>query len=113
MREMIDSGVNWVGEIPIDWKIAKLKYTFTESNVGESIDRDFNSDAGYIYYTAGLNPIRTNYELFPESKYTQKNDLLLSRNGTPYVYLPAENAIYSDHIIRIKIKSNYDKRFII
>ena len=25
MREMKDSGVEWIGEIPIEWKICKLK----------------------------------------------------------------------------------------
>ena len=28
MREMKDSGVEWIGEIPINWNISKLKYHF-------------------------------------------------------------------------------------
>lgn len=30
MREMKDSGVEWIGEIPKDWKTSKLKYLTTE-----------------------------------------------------------------------------------
>ena len=38
--------------------------------------------------------------------------MLLARNGTPYVYLPAINAVYTDHIIRVSIKSTADKKYI-
>ena len=27
-REMKDSGVEWIGEIPKKWKISKVKYSF-------------------------------------------------------------------------------------
>ncbi len=30
MRKMKDSGVNWIGLIPVDWKIDNPKYHFTE-----------------------------------------------------------------------------------
>ena len=61
---------------------------------------------------AGAAPIRTTYTEFPEWKYTTKSDLLLARNGTPYVYLPKERAAYSDHVIRVPIKKDYNKTFI-
>jgi len=32
MREMKDSGVEWIGEIPIDWDTAKAKYVFSVVN---------------------------------------------------------------------------------
>ena len=28
MREMKDSGVEWIGEIPKDWKLSKTKYFY-------------------------------------------------------------------------------------
>ena len=31
-REMKDSGVEWLGEIPEDWEITKLKYLVTYIN---------------------------------------------------------------------------------
>ena len=30
MREMKDSGVQWIGEIPIEWAIDNPKYHFTQ-----------------------------------------------------------------------------------
>ena len=30
MREMKDSGIEWIGEIPINWTISRLKYTLSE-----------------------------------------------------------------------------------
>ena len=111
---MKDSGVQWIGLIPDDWKIERFKFTHQGSNVGESIDKNFcaENEGDIVFYTAGLNPIMTNYKDFPIWKYTDSRDLLLARNGTPYVYLPIEQAAYSDHIIRVKIKDGYSKRFI-
>lgn len=103
MREMKDSGVEWIGEIPSDWNCMCLKFAFDNSNVGESVDKElYSSDEnGYIFYTAGAKPVKTSYTGFPNWKYTTDNDILLARNGTPYIYLPKKDAVYSDHIIRI------------
>ena len=111
---MKDSGVQWIGLIPDDWEIVRFKFTHQGSNVGESIDKNFcaENEGDIVFYTAGLNPIMTNYKDFPIWKYTDSRDLLLARNGTPYVYLPTKQAAYSDHIIRVKIQDGYSKRFI-
>ena len=111
---MKDSGIQWIGQIPENWRIERFKFTHQNSNVGESIDKNFCSerDGKLLFYTAGLEPITTNYSNFPCWKYTKERDLLLARNGTPYVYLPKEKAVYSDHIIRVTINDNYSKRFI-
>lgn len=112
--KMKDSGIEWIGEIPEGWETVKFKYLHNGSNVGESIDKDFCTDnvEDTVFYTAGLEPIHTKYADFPNWKYTKENDLLLARNGTPYVYLPLDNAIYSDHIIRVSIKENFSKKYI-
>lgn len=114
MREMKDSGVKWIGKIPRDWSVECLKYIYNKANVGESIDKDYTTDDDndYVFYTAGLKPIHTKYCDFPRNKYTKEHDLLLARNGTPYVYLPNNNSVYSDHIIRISIENNVDRRFV-
>lgn len=112
--EMKDSGIEWIGDIPRHWTTIKLKNTHNGMNVGESIDKEYweESDGDIVFYTAGLNPITTTYRHFPPEKYTRDNDLLLARNGTPYVYLPIENSVYTDHIIRVKIKDGYSKKYI-
>ncbi len=111
MREMKDSGIEWIGEIPKDWKTTKLKYTYNNSNVGEAIDKDNYGEGSIIFYTAGMSSTFMSYDGFPEWKNTQSNDILLARNGTPYVYLPQNGAAYSDHIIRIDIKKNMTNVF--
>lgn len=32
MREMKDSGIEWIGIIPSDWKISRIKYVATFIN---------------------------------------------------------------------------------
>lgn len=109
-----DSGIEWIGEIPSHWKIIRFVHTHSGTNVGEAIDKTYwsNNIEDNIFYTAGLEPIRTNYDRFPDWKITRHNDLLMSRNGTPYVYLPYENAYYTDHVIRAQLKNGFDKRYV-
>ena len=114
MREMKDSGIEWIGEIPAEWKIIRFKFLHNGMNTGESIDKEYWSDdeKDTVFYTAGLLPIYTSYQDFPEWKYTNGNDLLLSRNGTPYVYYPVINACYTDHIIRAEMKADINRKFV-
>ena len=113
-QQMKDSRIEWIGNIPDSWNTIKFKYLHNGMNTGEGIDKNFWSDelADRPFYTAGLNPIRTSYDGFPEWKYTSENDLLLARNGTPYVYLPIPNACYTDHIIRVSMKKGINRRYI-
>ncbi len=113
-RALKDSGFKWIREIPEDWIVTRFKYQHNGLNTGESIDKQYwtNEDGNQYFYTAGLEPIHSSYQDFPKWKYTKDNDILLARNGTPYVYFPFTNAIYSDHIIRASIKTECDKRYI-
>ncbi len=112
--EMKDSGVEWIGEIPKGWDIVRFKFMHKGSNVGLSIDKEFwsTNENDTVFYTAGQKSIYTNYLDFDEEMLTKENDLLLARNGTPYVYFPKVGAIYTDHIIRVSIDANYDKAYI-
>ena len=114
MRDMKDSGVQWIGEMPKSWGIIRFKYLHNGLNTGEAIDKKYWSDDedSRLFYTAGLVPIRTDYTDFPLWKYTTADDLLLARNGTPYVYFPKVGACYTDHIIRASMKSGVCKKFI-
>lgn len=114
-REMKNSGVRWIGEIPSSWSVKRFKYLHWGANVGETIGKDYWSDdkTDKAFYTAGANNIYSTYMDFPSWKLVGECDLLLSRNGTPYVYLPINGALYTDHIIRVSIKDKlFDKRFI-
>lgn len=112
MREMKDSGIEWIGEIPGDWKIKKLKYIFSESNAGEVIDKSYWNCGSELLYTCQREPMYSNYSEFPEEKRTSENDLLLTRNATPYIFIPENHCIYSNVVQRITLKREYDRRYI-
>ena len=38
MREMKDSGIKWIGKIPLTWKIGKVKDVFTRKNEKANIE---------------------------------------------------------------------------
>lgn len=113
-RAMKDSGIAWIGEIPNNWRTIKFKYLHNGMNTGEGIDKEFwsSDENDIVFYTAGVEPIRTKYKEFPDWKYTKENDLLLARNGTPYVYLPSPLACYTDHIIRADVKTGVNRKFV-
>jgi type I restriction enzyme S subunit len=112
--EMKDSGVEWIGKIPKDWDIVRFKRMHRGSNVGLSLDKDYwsTNEDDTVFYTAGLKSIHTSYKNIEPEMLTKENDLLLARNGTPYVYFPCVGAIYTDHIIRVGIENGYNKSFI-
>ncbi len=112
--KMKESGVEWIGEIPEEWNVIKFKYLYNKSNTGESIDKTHwtNSEVDPVFYTAGLNKIHTSFKCFPREKYTREQDLLMSRNGTPYVFIPDVNAMYTDHVIRVDLKEKICKQFV-
>ena len=109
-----DSGIEWIGRIPEEWKTCRFKNLHAPANVGESIDKEFCTDnpSDTTFYTAGIKPIHTIFKDFPSWKLTKDEDLLLARNGTPYVYLPLTGAVYSDHIIRTPIKKQANKKYV-
>lgn len=112
--EMRDSGVEWIGEMPKDWNIVRFKRMHRGSNVGLSLDKDYwsTNEDDTVFYTAGLKSIHTSYKDIEPDMLTKENDLLLARNGTPYVYFPSIGAIYTDHIIRVGIENGYNKAFV-
>ena len=114
MREMKYSGVEWIGDIPAEWSIIKFKYLHKGLNTGEAIGKEYwtEEETDMFFYTAGLVPIRTNYKDFPIWKYTGENDLLMARNGTPYVYFPVSDACYTDHIIRASMKADINRKYV-
>jgi type I restriction enzyme S subunit len=111
---MKNSGIEWIGQIPDSWRTIRFKFLHNGMNTGEAIDKEYwtNDVDDTLFYTAGIRPIRTNYSEFPTWKYTKESDLLLARNGIPYVYNPTANACYTDHIIRADMIKGVNKRYI-
>lgn len=79
MRKMKDSGVDWIGEIPADWTITKLKY-FVDCYDGKRIPIDSGSrESGpYPYWGAGSVTDYINDYIFDEEL------VLLGEDGAPF-----------------------------
>lgn len=52
MREMKDSGIEWIGEIPVGWKIVKIK-NVADINMGQSPNGDDILDEGNLLFMQG------------------------------------------------------------
>lgn len=90
--EMIDTGIDWIGEIPKHWKITKLKY-LSKINVqyGLNIESDFYCESGIrflritdIKHDGSLKKdggVYLNESNVPCEYILKKGDLLFSRTG--------------------------------
>lgn len=106
-----DSGIETLGKIPSHWEVTRLPYVIFENNAGEVIDKNFWGDGSELLYTCAKQPLLSDYKNFPVRKRTGANDLLLTRNGTPYVHLPSQGAIYSNVVQRVSLIPNMDRNF--
>ena len=116
MREMRDSGVEWIGEIPKEWNCCKQKYRFTLINGRAFKDNEFEEDGTYRILRVGnlfSNPVwySSSLELEPD-KYCEKGDLIYawSMSYGPYIW-KEEKVIYHYHIWKTKLVSDMDKMF--
>jgi type I restriction enzyme S subunit len=109
---MKDSGVEWIGEIPENWDSKKLKYLYSNTNAGEVIDKTYWNTGNEILYTCQRTQMFSNYPDFPDYKRTISGDLLLTRNATPYIFIPEERSIYSNVVQRIHIKKGVNINFL-
>jgi len=103
--EMKDSGIEWLGEIPRDWRMAPLRYLLLESNAGEVIPKEYWHDGDEQLYTCQRTPMRSTFDEFPVARRTREGDLLLTRNGMPYCHQPEPNSIYSNVVQRIRLST--------
>lgn len=104
--EMKDSGVEWIGKIPKGWEVRRFSSCISKSNAGEVIPKEFWGKGCELLYTCAKEPLFSNYEGFPEDKRTQKGNLLLTRNGTPYIHMPKLNSIYSNVVQRVILEKD-------
>ena len=104
--QMKDSEIEWIGKIPKGWEVRRFSSCISKSNAGEVIPKEFWGKGCELLYTCAKEPLFSNYEGFPEDKRTQKGDLLLTRNGTPYIHIPKLNSIYSNVVQRVILEKD-------
>nr|WP_144925678.1 restriction endonuclease subunit S [Paenibacillus bovis] len=116
-KEMKDSGVEWIGKIPRDWKVGKVKllgefingYAFKPSDWGDKglpiirIQNLSNPNSSYNYYEGTID----------EKYIVEKGDILISWSATIDIFIwEKEEALLNQHIFKV-IKSNIvDKGFL-
>lgn len=109
---MKDSGVEWIGVYPANWRKIKLKHIYCASCAGEVIDRSYLHTGNELLYTCQREPMFSNFCNFPEAKRTGINDVLVTRNATPYIFIPENGSIYSNVVQRISLSDDFDKRYV-
>ena len=62
MREMKDSGVEWIGEIPKNWEVARIKQLFFEVNNRCGNGQDYSLLSVSEYYGVALRTTKMNDE---------------------------------------------------
>ena len=131
MREMKGSGIEWIGDIPADWEMRKIKQ-LADPNVensfvdGDWIESPYIVDSGIRYLTTGnigdgvfkeqgngYITLKTFEEL--ACKYAFPGDLIISRLNAPYgrsCILPSNYAEYVVAVDNVILRTQEDKRYI-
>ena len=71
-----NSKIDWIGTVPKNWTILKLKYTFSNTIAGEVIDKTYWNDGEEILYTCQKTPMKSTFKAFPQ--YLTPNPRLLN-----------------------------------
>ena len=106
------STISWIEEVPSHWEIRKLKEKILHSNSGEVINRNYWGGNHSLLYTCAKKPFLCDFKSFPNNKRTGIGDLLLSRNGTPYVHKPPIGSIYSNVVQRIQLSDPKERDYL-
>ena len=114
-REMKDSGIAWIGEIPINWETTKIKY-FYDCYDGKRVPVDSakRKKGPYPYWGAGSITDYVDSYLFDEEI------ILLGEDGAPFfdytrpvAFLINEKVWVNNHIHVLKPKETVNSHFLV
>ena len=130
MRKLKDSGVEWIGEIPTDWSIGRIKYNFyLKGRIGwqglkadEFVDNgpflvtgtDFEN--GNVNWSKCYHISEERYMEAPEI-HVENGDLLVTKDGTvgkvAYINNKPEKVSLNSHLLLIRPNSQlYYNKFL-
>ncbi len=110
--KMKDSEIEWVGEIPEHWEVKRLKDFILYTIGGEVIDVSYWGNGNELLFTAGKNPVKSNFENFPQRKRTKINDILIARNGDGFIHMPPINSVFTNVVQLVRLSKIVNKNFI-
>lgn len=115
-REMKDSGILWIGDIPAEWTVKKLKF------LASFCQEKYQEDLGNLDYIGLENIVSWSGKLVPtESEYDKNQSLLFQQNDIlwgklrPYlakVFHCQNNGCCSGEFCVIRPQSNIDVHFL-
>lgn len=132
MQGYKDSGIEWIGKIPIDWKIKKIKHIATEPNTlfidGDWIESKDISESGIRYLTSGNvgeGEFKRQGEGYVSEETFEKlkclsvypGDLMISRLNLPIgraCIVPGDYSIYVVAVDNVILRPNksYSKKYL-
>lgn len=91
-RKMKDSGIEWIGEIPEDWKLTKVKHIGKYINGYPFKPSDWSDSGVPIIRIQNLTGNNSEYNYYsgpklPEDYFIIKNDYLISWSATLGVFI--------------------------
>ena len=87
MREMKDSGIEWIGRIPKEWGVDKIKYHLKRNeprNPGNTIVLSVYRDYGVIPKDSRDDNHNVTSEDTSKYKYVQEGNLVINKMKAPY-----------------------------
>lgn len=130
-RKMKDSGIEWLGKIPDNWDIVKIKYLQDPNQKDSFVDGDwiespYITNKGIRYLTSGnigdgvfkrQGDGYISYETFEKlgCKYAYPNDLIISRLNSPFgraCILPNDEEKYVLAVDNVILRTKHNIRFL-
>jgi restriction endonuclease S subunit len=91
----------------------KFKHLLADTNSGEVIAKSHWTEAGdEILYSCNETVLRADFSDFPDERRAGQRDVLLTRNGTPYVHVPENGAIYTNVVQRVTLPGIVDRKYV-
>ena len=125
-RPMKDSGIEWIGEIPADWRFVKLKSITTEIGDGLHATPEYDADGDYYFVNGncigGDNLVfKKNTDKLNEKEYTKYKapminccTIMIALNGTygKTSFYNGEKVLLGKSAGYITLLPNMNKRFV-
>ena len=116
-RPMKDSGIEWIGEIPEDWKIYRLKHvvgipitdgthntpTYTDKENGSPFLSSKDITSGHIDWSSIKYITKELHEQLQKEVAPKLNDILLAKNGTTGIGALVEDDIVFDIYVTLAL----------